>query len=170
MSRARPAHPPGRAPTLANSIMPSAEHAICQLLYRYAEAIDAGRLEDAAALFRHARLHTGAAGPLEADGVLALWRRILILYPCGTPRTRHLITNPIIEVDEAAGTAQARSCYTVLQAAEGFPLQIIASGRYLDRFAEIDGEWRFVERDYRGLDFTGDLSRHLRAVAGIARH
>ena len=34
--------------------------------------------------------------------------------------------------------------------------------RYHDRFARIDGEWRFVERDYRQLDFTGDLSQHLR--------
>lgn len=136
---------------------------ICNLLYRYAEAIDEGRLEEAAALFRHARIDTGAGGVLDADGLLALWRRILVIHPCGTPRTRHLVTNPILDIDEASGTAQVRSCYTVLQAVEGFPLQVIASGRYFDRFARIDGVWQFVERDYRRLDFTGDLSRHLRA-------
>ncbi len=141
--------------------MSTALHDIHQLLYRYAEAIDEGRLEDAAALFRHARIETGAGGVLDAEGVLALWRRILVLYPCGTPRTRHLITNPIVDIDEAAGTASARACYTVLQATADFPLQIIASGRYLDRFARIDGVWCFVARDYRQLDFTGDLSRHL---------
>ncbi|KAI5913931.1 nuclear transport factor 2 family protein [Thauera sp. 2A1] len=135
---------------------------ICNLLYRYAEAIDEGRLEDAAALFRHARIETGAAGPLDADGVLALWHRILVIHPCGTPRTRHLVTNPILDIDEAAGTARVSSCFTVLQATDDFPLQIIASGRYHDRFAHIDGQWWFVERDYRRLDFTGDLSRHLR--------
>lgn len=135
---------------------------ISNLLYRYAEAIDEGRLEDAAALFRHARIETGAAGLLDADGLLALWRRILIIHPCGTPRTRHLVTNPILDIDEAAGTAQVRSCFTVMQATDDLPLQIIASGRYHDRFARIDGEWCFVERDYRQLDFTGDLSRHLR--------
>lgn len=134
---------------------------ICNLLYRYAEAIDEGRLEDAAALFRHARIETGAAGPLDADGLLALWRKILVIHPCGTPRTRHLVTNPILDIDEAAGTAQVRSCFTVMQATNDLPLQIIASGRYHDRFARIDGEWCFVERDYRQLDFTGDLSRHL---------
>lgn len=133
---------------------------ICNLLYRYAEAIDEGRLADAAAMFRHARIETGKA-TLDAAGLLALWRRILIIHPCGTPRTRHLITNPILDIDEAAGTARARSCYTVLQGTEGFPLQVIASGRYFDRFARIDGAWQFVERDYRHLDFTGDLSRHL---------
>lgn len=101
--------------------------------------------------------------------MLALWRRILILYPCGTPRTRHLITNPIIDIDEAAGTASARSCYTVLQATADFALQIVASGRYLDRFARIDGAWCFVARDYRQLDFSGDLSRHLQPGALAAR-
>lgn len=135
---------------------------ICNLLYRYAEAIDEGRLEDAAALFRHARIETGAAGPLDADGLLALWRKILVIHPCGTPRTRHLVTNPILDIDEAAGTAQVRSCFTVMQATNDLPLQIIASGRYHDRFARIDGEWCFVERDYRQLDFTGDLGQHLR--------
>ena len=144
--------------------MSNAATAICNLLYRYAEAIDEGRLEDAAALFRHARIETGAAGPLDADGVLALWRRILVIHPCGTPRTRHLVTNPILDIDEAAGTAKASSCFTVLQATDNFPLQVIASGRYQDRFACIDGEWHFVERDYRQLDFTGDLSRHLQVA------
>lgn len=135
--------------------------AICNLLYRYAEAIDEGRLEDAAALFRHARIETGAAGLLDADGLLALWRKILVIHPCGTPRTRHLVTNPILDIDEAAGTATSRSCFTVMQATDDLPLQIIASGRYHDRFTRIDGEWCFVARDYRQLDFIGDLSRHL---------
>lgn len=142
--------------------MSTAATAICNLLYRYAEAIDEGRLEDAAALFRHARIETGAAGPLDADGLLALWRKILVIHPCGTPRTRHLVTNPILEINEAAGTAQVRSCFTVMQATDDLPLQIIASGRYRDRFARIDGEWSFVERDYRQLDFIGDLRQHLR--------
>ena len=142
--------------------MSSAATEICNLLYRYAEAIDEGRLEDAAALFLHARIQTGAAGPLDADGVLALWQRILVIHPCGTPRTRHLVTNPILDIDEAGGSARVSSCFTVLQATDDFPLQIIASGRYHDRFARIDGQWWFVERDYRQLDFTGDLSRHLR--------
>ena len=141
--------------------MDNSATAICNLLYRYAEAIDEGRLEDAAALFRHARIETGAAGPLDADGLLALWRKILVIHPCGTPRTRHLVTNPILDIDEAAGTATSRSCFTVMQATDDLPLQIIASGRYHDRFARIDGKWCFVARDYRKLDFIGDLSRHL---------
>lgn len=135
--------------------------AINNLLYHYGEAIDAGRLEDAAALFRHARIEAGGNGTLDHNALLALWQRIIILYPCGTPRTRHLISNPIIDIDEAAGTAEARSCYTVFQATEQLPLQVIASGRYLDRFARIDGHWCFTERAYR-LDLVGDMKSHLR--------
>lgn len=134
--------------------------AITNLLHRYAEAIDAGHLEEAAALFRHARIEAGGNGTLDHTGLLALWRRLIVLYPCGTPRTRHLISNPIVEIDEAAGTASARSCYTVFQATEQLPLQAIASGRYRDRFARIDGQWCFTTRAYR-LDLTGDMSRHL---------
>ncbi|WP_367068796.1 nuclear transport factor 2 family protein [Oryzisolibacter sp. LB2S] len=137
---------------------------ITQLLYRYAEHIDGGQLEQAAAMFERARIQTGAARPLDAQALLALWRRILILYPCGTPRTRHLITNPIVEVAGDGQTASARSCYTVLQAVDGFGLQVIASGRYLDRFACTEGVWHFTERDYRQMDFQGDLSRHLRVT------
>lgn len=137
--------------------------AIHNLLYRYAESIDAGRLEEAAELFRHARIEAGGNGTLDHTGLLALWRRLIVLYPCGTPRTRHLISNPIVEIDEAAGTATARSCYTVFQATDQLPLQVIASGRYHDRFARLDGEWCFTAREYR-LDLVGDMSRHLRAL------
>ncbi|MDY0072339.1 MAG: nuclear transport factor 2 family protein [Thauera sp.] len=136
--------------------------AIPQLLYRYGEAIDQGRLEDAAAMFRHARIHTGRSQPLNADELLALWQRILVIYPCGTLRTRHLITNPIIELDADGTRASCRSCYTVLQATEQLPLQVIVSGRYHDQFALIDGEWCFTERDYRQMDLVGELSAHLK--------
>ncbi|ARS29200.1 nuclear transport factor 2 family protein [Sphingomonas sp. KC8] len=135
---------------------------IANLLYRYAELIDGGDLESTAALFRHARLKVRGGGePIDEAGILALWRANVRIYPCGTPRTKHLVTNPIIEVDEAAGTATARSYYTVYQAAEGFPLQLIASGRYHDRFELADGVWRFAFRDYSLLDLAGDLSAHL---------
>lgn len=135
---------------------------IANLLYRYAECIDEGRLEDAAALFRHAwiQLQDGTA-LLDEAALLALWRRIIVLYPGGTPRTQHVISNLIIEVDEAAGTATARSRYTVFQATETFKLQAVVCGRYHDAFERADGRWRFTRRQYR-LDLAGDTSAHIR--------
>lgn len=137
--------------------------AIANLLYRYSELFDGGDLKGAAALFRHARLKVKDSDELlDEAGVLAVWGQYVIIHPCGTPRTKHLVTNPIIEIDEPAGMATARSYFTVYQSAEGFPLQLIASGRYHDRFEYVDGAWRFAFRDYSLLDFIGDVSAHLK--------
>ena len=73
-----------------------------------------------------------------------------------------MVTNPIVEVDESAGTATCRSYYTVLQQTETLPLQVIAAGRYHDTFARVDGAWGFASRDYSLFDMQGDLSQHLR--------
>lgn len=134
--------------------------AITHLLYRYAELMDGGELEAAAALFRHARVKSGGELKDEA-GLLAVWHRFVKIYPCGTPRTRHVVTNPILEIDEDAGTATCRSCYTVLQATPGLLLQPVAAGRYHDRFERVDGVWRFSYRDYSLFDLPGNLSQHL---------
>lgn len=140
--------------------MNSAVH-ITNLLYRYAELMDAGDLESVAALFEKAHVKTGDGDVEGSAPMLALWRAHVKIHPCGTPRTKHVITNPILDVDEDAGTATCRSYYTVLQAAPGLPLQPICAGRYHDAFVREDAGWRFAARDYSMLDLIGDLSQHL---------
>ena len=136
--------------------------AITNLLYRYAELMDAGELEGAAALFARTRVRTGDGAVVEGSApMLALWRAHVRIYPCGTPCTKHVISNPIVEVDEDAGTATCRSYYTVMQATPDLPLQAICAGRYHDAFVRVDGQWHFSERDYSLLDLVGDLSQHL---------
>jgi 3-phenylpropionate/cinnamic acid dioxygenase small subunit len=137
---------------------------ITNLLYRYAECMDAGDFAGAAELFRHARIRLGGDAYVDADGVLQVWEQHVIRYDDGTPRTKHVTTNPIVEIDEDAGTATCRSYYSVLQQVQGGPLQVIIAGRYHDRFERVDGAWRFVERDYSLTDLVGDLSRHLRGM------
>lgn len=140
---------------------------ITNLLYRYAEKMDSGDLEGAATLFRHAQIRThGSKDLVDAHAILQIWHRHIKIYPCATPRTKHLITNPIIEIDEALGKATVRSYYTVLQATAGLALQPIAAGRYHDEFERIEQQWRFSYRDYSQLEFTGDLSFHLQGLAG----
>src|ERR1700739_2872904 len=140
-----------------------AETQITNLLYRYAECIDAGDLAGAAALFEHARIPIGgpATDTIDADRLLGIWRSLIVLHPDGTPRTKHVTSNPIIEIDEGAGTASCRSYYTVLQQTDELPLQTIVTGRYHDRFERIDGRWRFSYRDLTLIDMVGDVSRHL---------
>lgn len=139
--------------------MTSSETQIANLVYQYAEYIDSGDLEGAAALFAQARIKTGL-GEIGPDELLAMWRKGIILYD-RVPCTKHVITNPIIEVDEASGTATCRSVYTVIQQAGDAPLQPVICGRYHDRFVRgEDGKWRYDYRDYSLIDLIGDMSRH----------
>ena len=126
------------------------------LMYTYAERIDAGNLEGVADLFANGQIVASPDAPVETvvagrDEVLGMYQGSTRLYPCGTPRTK---------VDDDAGTASARSYYTVFQQLDDFPLQPIITGRYHDTFHRIDGEWWFDQRTML-VDQLGDLSRHL---------
>lgn len=127
--------------------------------------MDAARFEDVVEeLFGHTRFVVGPEGaPTFGPGeMLETFRRTTIVHPDGTLRTKHVITNPIIDIDEEANTATCRSYYTVYQQTDTLPLQVIVSGRYLDRFEREGARWRFAERDYTKVDLVGDLSQHLR--------
>lgn len=135
------------------------------LLYVYAERIDAGDLDGLAELFSHGRIRAGPDAPDEAtfegrDRVRGMYEAATRLYENGTPLTRHLTTNAIIEVDDEAGTGAARSSYTVFQRTESLVLQPIIVGRYHDTFRRIDGRWWFDTRVML-VDLPGDLSQHL---------
>jgi 3-phenylpropionate/cinnamic acid dioxygenase small subunit len=135
------------------------------LLYAYAERIDAGDLEGVADLFAHGRIKPTPDADARAtfegrERVLGLYRSTVRLYEDGTPRTRHATTNAIVEVDEEAGRATARSSYTVFQQTTELPLQPIVAGHYRDSFQRVDGRWWFDTRVIF-IDLVGDLSRHL---------
>ena len=132
------------------------------LLYSYAALIDAGDLEAVAELFREGAI-IGPDGSENRgyEAVLQMYRSSTRIYPdTGTPCTRHVTTNAIIEVDEDHHRANCHSYFTVLQSLPDFPLQAIIAGRYEDEFERIHGQWRFRSR--RMLpEQLGDLSRHL---------
>ena len=71
------------------------------LIYTYAELIDAGNLEGMAQLFSHAEF-LGPDGKVAASGAeefLAVQRQAVRIYEdTGTPGTKHVTTNLIIEV------------------------------------------------------------------------
>ena len=91
--------------------------AITNLLYRYAELMDLGDFAGAAALFEHARIKVGVGtgGYVDSAGILKLWEDGVIRYEDGTPRTKHVTTNAIVEFGVDGSTATARSYYTVFQ-------------------------------------------------------
>jgi len=136
--------------------------AIAALVYGYAERIDAGDLAGVAALFADAVYRSDRGGRYEgAPAVREVLTRLVKLHDDGTPRTKHVTTNLVVEVDDRAGSAIARSYFTVLQQTAAIPLQVIVAGRYHDRFVRTDGRWRFAERVIY-MDLVGDLSDHLR--------
>ena len=144
--------------------MTDAARAISDLVLTYAERIDLGDFEGVAEVL--------ADATVTAEGVDAEWvgrEAILTLYATGTrrypdngtPHTKHVTTNLIVDVDEAAGTATGRAYFTVFQAVPGaLALQPIIAGRYRDAFARRDGEWRFTRR-HMIVDLVGELGHHL---------
>jgi len=135
------------------------------LIHTYAERIDAGDLEGVADLFEHGSVLASPDAPPEQavegrERVLALYRGAARIYDDGSPHTKHVTTNSIIEVEDGASAATARSYYTVFQQVGDLPLQPIISGRYRDTFHRIEGRWWFDTRVII-VDLVGDLSHHL---------
>jgi 3-phenylpropionate/cinnamic acid dioxygenase small subunit len=109
---------------------------------------------------------SGASGRSAATGAVlrtpaeirAVYERIVLHE--GTPRTRHLMNNLVIEMDDGADVATGRCSYTVLQAVEpGEPIQIVVVGRYEDRYRRGPDGWYLTDRLFH-VDLDGDQSRH----------
>ncbi|GAA3196094.1 MULTISPECIES: nuclear transport factor 2 family protein [Streptomyces] len=142
----------------------SSYRAVESLLARYAELVDDGDFAGLGLLLADATF-VGSGGPVSGrEAIAKMFHDTVIIHADGTPRTQHVISNVVIDVEQGTGTASARSCVTVLQALPDLPLQPIAAGRYRDRFGCRDGRWRFTER-HVDIRLVGDVSRHLRQTA-----
>jgi ketosteroid isomerase-like protein len=140
-----------------------ADEAIRSLIAAYPDRLDAGDLDGVASLFERGVFRSGRDGSVRIGA--AEVRRMydpVILYGDGTPRTKHVLGNVMVDVDEDLGSATASCTFTVLQAAPGAPLQPTLAGRYVDRFTYADGAWWFAERVVHP-ELMGELSRHMRA-------
>lgn len=136
------------------------------LVYTYAELIDAGDLDAVAELFTHGRICGMENGPPEtvfegATRVRQMYEMATRLYDDGTPKTKHFTTNLRLHVDAEAGTARGAAYYCVTQATPDLPLQIIVTGHYQDTFRRLDGTWWFDTR-IMFVDQVGDTSHHLK--------
>ena len=141
--------------------MSNTQH-IENLMYRYGEYVDLARFDDLGELFRHGAIRSDrGSGDLRGDAVATFYRATNRVHAdTGTLRTRHIASNVIVAMDEAAGTATARSYFVVCQQTSSLPLQPIVSGRYHDSFHRIDGEWWFDVRMIF-VDLIGNMTEHL---------
>lgn len=135
---------------------------ILELIYRYAELIDAGDFDGVGALL--ARAEFGGARTARISGaeqIAGLFAMTTKRFADGTPRTRHLVLNPIVQIDvEHPDTATARSTFCVVQSTANLPLQPVVVGRYYDTFARDKQGWYFTVR-IADVEMTGDVSDHL---------
>ncbi len=136
--------------------------AIRRLIVAYAERLDAGDLDGVAALFEHGVFRSAAPGGSVRTGAAEVRRMYdsVILYDDGTPRTKHVLGNVLVDVDDDADSATSSCTFTVFQAAPDAPLQPVLAGRYIDRYTRADGVWRFAERVVHP-DLLGNLARHM---------
>jgi 3-phenylpropionate/cinnamic acid dioxygenase small subunit len=136
--------------------------AITEVLYRYAELIDAGDFDGVGQLLARATFGgTGPQGVSGASKIAKLFASTTRRYPehGNTPRTRHLVLNPIVEISPER-TATSRSTFCVVQDTETVPLQPIVVGRYFDAFSCDESGWYFTERKVE-VQMIGDVSAHL---------
>jgi hypothetical protein len=136
---------------------------ITKLIYTYAERIDAGDFAGVAEVFAHATLtfegfdHTVAGAP----AVQAVYERTTRRYEDGTPRTKHVMTNVMVDVDDEGLAASSRSYVTVLQAVPGaLALQPVIAGRYRHTYTCRAGRWEFASMHII-VDLVGDLGHHM---------
>jgi 3-phenylpropionate/cinnamic acid dioxygenase small subunit len=135
--------------------------AIQNLLYRYAELLDLGDFDGVAALFSQAEMigPNGESQGFGSEQVKAIYQNFVRRYEDGTPKTHHVISNPIIEFSDDGVTATSRAYFTVFQATEKLALQAIIAGRYRDKFSYKNGQWVFTRRQFLP-HLLGDMSQH----------
>jgi hypothetical protein len=147
---------------VSGGVAVSARDEICNLMYEYAERMDAGDFAAIADMLAHAKITLEADPNWLLQGreqIFDAYSRVTRLYDDGTPKTKHVTTNVIVEV-ESDVAASSRSYFTVLQAIPGsLALQPILSGRYRNRFEHVDGSWRYSAMHVI-WDLVGDMSAH----------
>ena len=131
---------------------------ISNLVARYAELLNLGRIDEVGELFRYGKI-TSAGNPTTYEGtdeVVAMYRES-VHFGEKVPDTLIFTTNLQIHVDGDSGSSKAYFL-VVHQAASG--VQPVLAGRYHDEFVRRDGRWWFQHR-HMLPDLVGDLSSHL---------
>jgi hypothetical protein len=132
---------------------------ILNLLYELDEHIDMGRFDAAADVFADATLsvHGGDLTVRGRDEVAAFLRRSIRLHDDGTPKTVHLTVNPVVDVDDTAGTASAQTFFTVFHASDEVPLQPVLGGANFDTFRRTERGWQLASRVVQ-VRLTGNIA------------
>ena len=148
-----------------------ARFVIEDIIFRYAELLDAGDIEGLSALFARGLIKPAVGEPVKgAEEVFSLYSTLVKFYDADenpvpyergrcTPRTRHLTTNLIFDFDNAVMEATVRSVFTLYQTLNGRN-EIVAGGRYVDKFVRTLQGWHIDEREIV-IENAGNMGGHL---------
>ena len=120
---------------------------ITSLIHSYGRLLDSGDIEGVIALFEYATWRGDPNGPvLEGSAAIRpVYEQLLVAL--GSLKTKHLLSNLSIDVDEGGNTASSHCYWTVLQNTEpGRSIDVTLSGEYTDRFEKLHGKWCFSDR------------------------
>jgi hypothetical protein len=137
--------------------------AITNLIFRYEEAMDEGDFRLASQFMADAVLtREGHPGQTTGRDFEETYSGRIRIHDDGTPRTRHVVSNVIVEIALDGLSAMARSYFTVFQQVpHTLPLQPVAAGRYEDAFALSEDGWRFTRR-HAITQFVGEVGQLFR--------
>ncbi len=116
------------------------------LLQRYARAVDDREIDTLITLFHPDATITGNRGVQSLDEWLDTMRA-----PRAFPQSMHVIGDPLIELDEEAGTANLDTYAVVHQLNEPGKGDLTLGMRYIDGAVFHHGDWVFARRTARTL-------------------
>jgi hypothetical protein len=132
---------------------PADVHAIEQVLYRYAVAVDTYDLDAFDEVFTpDAQLDTSVTGTLTPAEYRARCEQVLP----GLDATHHLLASPLVEVD--GDRATAHTYYQAQHARNGCPggSLLMIGGWIDDELVRTPGGWRIARRRGRAVWFDGN--------------
>jgi hypothetical protein len=131
---------------------------ITNLVHRYAELLNLGRIDEVGQLFRHGRI-TSEGNPNTYEGtdaVTAMYRESVV-FGEKVPDTLLFTSNLQIHLD--GDSATGRAYFLAMHEGPG-GLSPVLAGRYHDEYRRKGGCWWFHHR-HMFPDLRGDLTSHL---------
>jgi 3-phenylpropionate/cinnamic acid dioxygenase small subunit len=120
------------------------KQAITEVLYRYARACDRADEGLMRSCFHPGSLHRHG----RYQGTSAEFVTFAMKIISGSKRTKHLISNPLIEFEGDAALSECHylAYHRLANAGTGAEEDNFSGGRFLDRFERRGGVWKIVER------------------------
>jgi len=148
--------------------MRTPEESIRRLIFECAEMLDSANYDGLGQLFARATVHvTGVNAPIKgSDDICDFFDGMNHRDSDGSPGTRFLTSNTIVDFSDDERSARSRSYFVCFQGSKSH-LAPIAAGRYHDQFSRAAGGWDFTERRVV-LDLFGQMDDHVRYNPGTS--